>query len=112
MIVKNATKNALTLGAGVERKILSLGGQLMAVEFTFQKGAVGEIHSHPHEQIGYIVKGRFELNMEGKKEIVEAGDTYYAGPNVPHGVVALEDGKIFDVFTPQREDFLAQQQSS
>jgi quercetin dioxygenase-like cupin family protein len=78
----------------------------MAVEFTFKKGGVGKIHAHPHEQIGYIVSGKFELEADGVKQMVEAGDTYYVGPNVPHGVVALEDGVIFDAFTPQREDFL------
>jgi len=47
------------------------------------------------------------LEADGVKQMVEAGDTYYVKPNVLHGVVALEDGVIFDAFTPQREDFLA-----
>lgn len=105
MIVKNEAVSGQDLGDGVRRKILAVGGKLMAVEFTFKKGAVGEVHTHEHEQIGYIIEGKFELQMDGKKEIVEAGDTYYTAPQTPHGVVALEDGKIFDVFTPQREDF-------
>ncbi len=106
MIVNNESTEPVNVGPGVERKILSRGGAMMAVEFTFKKGAIGAVHSHPHEQLGYIVMGSFELEIDGKKEIVKAGDTYYTGPNVPHGVVALEDGKIFDAFTPQRGDFL------
>ncbi len=106
MIIRNEVAHAVQAEEGVKRKILSRGGKLMAVEFSFKKGAVGSVHSHPHEQIGYIVKGRFELEMEGKKEEIQAGDSYYVPANVPHGVVALEDGVIFDVFTPQREDFL------
>ncbi len=109
MIVKNDSAKHLDAGAGVTRKNLSRGGILMAVEFTFEKGAVGAVHSHPHEQIGYIVKGQFELEMNGGKQTVVAGDTYYVPSDTPHGVVALEAGVIFDVFTPHREDFIAQE---
>ena len=106
MILKHESAEAAHIAPGVERRILALGGRLMAVEFRFKKGAVGEVHTHPHEQIGYIVEGSFEVETDGNKAIAEAGDSYYAAPDVPHGVVALEDGVIFDVFTPQREDFL------
>lgn len=104
MIVKGNVP-AVTVGPGNERKVLAADGSLMAVEFSFKKGAVGALHSHPHEQIGYIVKGSFEFEMDGRKELLQAGDSYYVKPNVIHGVVALEDAIIFDVFTPQREDF-------
>jgi len=48
------------------------------------------------------------LSIGEKKEIVKAGDTYYVTPNVLHGVLALEESTILDVFTPQRDDFLKQ----
>jgi quercetin dioxygenase-like cupin family protein len=86
--------------------VLASGGTMMTVQFTFDKGAVGTPHTHVHEQVGYILKGRFELTLAGEESIVEAGDTYYVPPNVMHGVVALEDSVLLDVFTPQRQDFL------
>ena len=46
------------MGGGLTRKILSYNENLMTVELHFKKGAVGAKHSHPHEQIGYIVSGR------------------------------------------------------
>ena len=63
-------------------------------------------HSHPHEQIGYVVKGSFEITLGDEKTVINAGDTYYVPPDIIHGVVALEDGVLLDIFTPQREDFL------
>ena len=78
----------------------------MMVEVNFIKGSVGEIHAHTHEQISYIIKGSFEINIDGKREIIKAGDTFYVVPNALHGVLALEDSTILDVFTPQRDDFL------
>jgi quercetin dioxygenase-like cupin family protein len=79
----------------------------MSCEMTFKKGAVGALHSHPHEQIGYVVSGSFELEEENvEKKVIKAGDSYYIAPNVMHGVVALEDSKLLDIFTPMRKDFL------
>ena len=106
MVVKAQSSQAVVTAEGMQRKILAHDGSLMAVEFTFRQGAVGALHSHPHEQIGYIVKGRFELEIDGRKDTIAAGDSYYVAPGVPHGVVALEDAVILDVFNPQRQDFL------
>ena len=106
MVVINQEAQKQDLGGGLSRKMLALGGGMMAVEVSFEKGGIGAVHSHPHEQITYVLKGSFELNMNGEKSIIRQGDTYYTEPNLPHGVVALEDGMLLDVFTPQREDFL------
>jgi len=105
-IVKNPDVTALDLGEGVSRKILASGGGMMTVQFVFEEGSVGYLHTHPHEQVGYVVKGRFEISLANEKTIIETGDTYYVPPGVEHGVVALEEGILLDVFTPQREDFL------
>ena len=34
--------------AGVTRRVLAYAEDVMAVENTFAKGAVGSLHSHPH----------------------------------------------------------------
>jgi quercetin dioxygenase-like cupin family protein len=105
MISKNSEVAAVDLGEGVKRKILASGGGLMTVQFDFEKGSVGYLHTHPHEQVGYVVKGSFEITLAGHKSIIKVGDTYYVPSNVEHGVVALEEGVLLDVFSPQREDF-------
>ena len=106
MIVKNESVQLEKVGEGVHRKILASNGGLMTVEVIFNKGAIGAVHTHPHEQVCYVLAGSFEFDLNGKKEVITQGDTYYVEPNIPHGVVALEDGILLDVFTPQREDFL------
>jgi quercetin dioxygenase-like cupin family protein len=106
MIVENVKVRPTSAGPGVERKILASMGSLMSVEVKFEKGAVGAVHTHPHEQVSYVVRGSFEFELEGKKTIIKTGDSYYVKPGVAHGVVALEDSVILDIFTPQREDFL------
>lgn len=106
MYTRNKDIAVTELGGGVSRKILSHAPNLMTVELHFDKGAVGAPHSHPHEQIGYIIKGRLEYTEAGETTILQTGDTYYVAPDVVHGVVALEDTWLLDIFTPEREDFL------
>ncbi|KNC90734.1 cupin domain-containing protein [Trabulsiella odontotermitis] len=95
------------LGNGVTRRILAHSGSMMAVEVHFESGAVGAMHSHPHEQLTYVLAGRFRFTIDGKTQDVSAGDTLYKAPNVVHGCVCLEAGTLLDTFTPQRDDFLS-----
>lgn len=94
------------LGGGVKRKILAHGGKMMGVEVHFETGAIGAMHSHPHEQLTYVLSGTFEFTIGDETHIVKAGDTLYKQPNIIHGCICNEAGVLLDTFTPQREDFL------
>ena len=107
MVVVNKEKEYRDLGGGVQRKVLAYSDNIMNVELLFEKGAKGEIHSHPHEQIGYVISGSLVFHEEGKDDVtLNTGDTYYVAPNVPHGIDCLTDVKLLDIFTPMREDFV------
>lgn len=106
MIFKDNEIKITDLGGGVSRKVKAHGGTLLMAEVHFEKGSIGAMHSHPHEQVCYVAMGSFEYEENGEKSIISEGDTYYVAPDVPHGVVALEEGILIDIFTPQREDFL------
>jgi unsaturated pyranuronate lyase len=90
---------------GLKRRTLAQGQSLMMCEFTFDAQVEVPIHSHPHEQVGYLVEGRVEMNIDGKKNELVKGDSYYAPSNIPHGVVTLEPSVIMDTFYPPREDY-------
>jgi len=105
--VKNESVKSTACGTGVTRKILGRGGKLMMVEVTFKGGAIGALHSHPHEQVSYIANGSFEFDINENKQVVKKGDSIYIPTNEPHSALALEEGSIIvDIFTPQREEFL------
>jgi quercetin dioxygenase-like cupin family protein len=62
-------------------------------------------HSHPHEQIGYLVEGEFEFAIGSERFHVVPGQVWRIPGNVPHQVVAGEHFvRAVDVFTPVRED--------
>ena len=75
-------------------------------EITFEKGARGNVHSHPHTQVTYVAEGKFEFTVSGETQTVSKGDCVLMPPNAVHGTVCLEAGKLVDVFAPMREDFL------
>jgi unsaturated pyranuronate lyase len=94
------------LGNGIRRLILGYDPGLMMVRVEFKSGSVGEAHTHPHRQVTYVESGSFEVRVDDRKETLKKGDSFMAEPGVLHGVVALEDGCLIDVFNPAREDFL------
>lgn len=92
---------------GTQRRILSYGGKLMLVEFRFAAGVASAVHSHPHEQVGYVVSGEIDFIEEGTPaKRLGAGSSYYVSPNVRHHIVTYTPTVLVDCFTPLREDFL------
>lgn len=110
MTVKNlfpGHENALfDAGGGLTRKVGAYNENLMIVEVHFEKGTVAARHHHVHEQITYVISGKFEFTVGDETYIVAAGDSLYKQPNIEHGATCLEAGTLLDVFTPHREDFL------
>jgi quercetin dioxygenase-like cupin family protein len=101
-------EDVATTPEGGERRILSYGGGIMLVQFTFCAGVSAAVHSHPHEQIGYVVSGAIDLIMEGYEPArLTAGSSYYVAPNVRHGIITHEPTVLLDCFAPIREDFLS-----
>jgi len=95
------------MGNGVKRKIMSYDDRLMLVKVSFEKGGVGSLHKHHHSQISHVESGVFEVEIAGEKKVLAAGDGFYIPPNVMHGAVCHEAGVLIDVFSPMREDFVA-----
>ncbi|CAM4152165.1 cupin domain-containing protein [Vibrio agarivorans] len=106
MFVHNKDITLEDLGEGISRKVLAHNDNMMAVEVHFESGAVGAMHSHPHEQLTYVLSGKFEFTIGEETKVVEAGDTMYKEPNIEHGCVCLEAGVLIDNFTPMRKDFI------
>lgn len=94
------------LNEGVSRQILGYDVQVMMVKVSFEAGAIGTLHSHPHSQSSYVASGKFEVEIDGKMKLLVAGDGYFIEPDLMHGVKCLEAGVLVDAFSPVREDFL------
>jgi len=62
-------------------------------------------HSHMHEQVVNVLKGSFELTVDGNTAILEPGKVAVIPPNVKHSGRAVTYCELLDVFVPEREDY-------
>jgi quercetin dioxygenase-like cupin family protein len=95
-----------TLAEGVEMKPLVHGEKSLLCEFKLRKGSSIPPHAHPHEQTGYLVRGKIRFVTEGKEFQAEAGDSWCFKGDVEHSADVLEDAVIIEVFSPVRSEYL------
>jgi quercetin dioxygenase-like cupin family protein len=90
---------------GLRRQVMSFSPSMMLVRHRMRKGWVGARHSHPHEQLVYIVSGHLIFEHPGGRFEAKTGDSFLVSGGVEHQASALEDSEVLDVFTPYREDY-------
>jgi quercetin dioxygenase-like cupin family protein len=97
---------SFTLATGAAARAL-FGERAMLNLVELEPGAVIARHSHPHEQLGVILRGSMTLNVEGTDHVLSAMDVFTLPGGVEHEGVAGSDGAlVLDVFQPVREDYL------
>jgi quercetin dioxygenase-like cupin family protein len=106
MFVHGADSKETACDPGVTRKVLAWSDELMMCEFSFQEGAQGKAHAHPHRQVTYVAAGSFSFTIGEETRTVNSGDSMYIPANTVHSVAALSAGKLVDVFSPKRDEFL------
>ena len=65
-------------------------GTMTLVYWTVEKGAKMPLHSHLHEQVAHVLKGRFELTVDGVTQILEPGMVAVIPPHIPPWVFQSE----------------------
>jgi quercetin dioxygenase-like cupin family protein len=91
----------------ITRRIKAHDEKMMMVEVNFENGAIGYNHVHEHEQATYVLEGEFEFILGEERKIIKTGDTVYIPSMIDHGCLLKSvKGRLLDVFTPQRGDFL------
>ena len=106
IVVSNSEARESTPESGLTRKVLAYNDKLLLAEHRMERGWVGSIHSHPHEQVVYVVRGHLKVTCQGKTFEIHTGDTLLVRGGVEHGASAVEESLVIDVFTPCREDYI------
>lgn len=83
------------------------GDDVMLVMNWLQPGMETRPHSHPCEQIVYVVKGRMRFVIADEEIEVGAGGLVRIPPGVMHYGEPIGDEEVLnlDVFAPLREDY-------
>ncbi|HEY8286460.1 MAG TPA: cupin domain-containing protein [Chloroflexota bacterium] len=95
----------VNLGKGIRFKPI-FGRNLLFNYVFFEPHTEAPMHAHAEEQIGTMLEGEYEFEMNGEKRMIRPGDVYVVPPNVPHAARTFEHGCIaVDIFSPPRSGF-------
>ena len=91
---------------GLTRLVGAYNDKLFLAEHRMEQGWIGTAHSHPHDQMAYVISGRLRVRAGEETFEVGAGDTFVIRGGVEHQASAIEPSVVIDVFTPCREDYV------
>lgn len=86
--------------------------QLVAAEnmsiqhFRIEPGTKIPEHSHPHEQVGYMISGELTAVVGDEEHIFRPGDSYWFESDEPHGAINHGDEPAIGVgiYSPPRRN--------
>jgi quercetin dioxygenase-like cupin family protein len=100
-----ARTRSFQLADGVTAKAL-FGERAMLNLVELEPDAVVARHSHPHEQLGIILRGSMTLAVGGVDHVLEEMDGYALPGGIEHeGIAGAQGALVLDVFQPVREDY-------
>ncbi|MFM2483491.1 cupin domain-containing protein [Celerinatantimonas yamalensis] len=75
------------------------------IVFKYERGEKTD-HSHPVEQMGYVLSGKASLFIEDQEYSLKVGDAYYIPGGARHGFnVNSEEGlELIEVYTPPKPE--------
>jgi quercetin dioxygenase-like cupin family protein len=91
---------------GVQLRLLAAGEGANLQQYRIEPGGAVPEHSHPNEQIGYLLRGELAFVRDGETVLIEAGDSYRLAGAEPHAVENRGEtvAEGIDVFSPPRSD--------
>jgi len=104
-VVRASDVEPVEMVPGVWRRTLAWGERVMVIQTTLEERAIVPVHSHPHEQITYVIEGELSMDVEGQTHVLRAGDSLLFPSNMQHGATALTHTIVLDIFSPPREDY-------
>ena len=94
-----------SLAEGMSTRVFN-GKDAMISIVRIEPNRAGNVHSHPQEQWGLLLRGSGVRTQGGEEIPVREGDFWRTPGGVEHGFRAGPDGAvIYDVFAPPREEY-------
>ena len=105
-LVRDGEARESTPEPGLTRRVGAFNPRLFLAEHQMAKDWIGTAHSHPHDQMAYVIAGHLRVRAGTEVFEVRQGDSFVIRGGVEHQATALQASKVIDVFTPCREDYL------
>ena len=91
---------------GITRQLIT-GERLMVCRLSLAPGVITAVHSHPHEQMTLVERGRVRFHVAGADVFAAPGDVLLFPSGIEHGATILDVATVLvDIFSPPRLDFL------
>src|SRR3974390_289881 len=109
---KNADVEAVAVGAIEGKPVyggdllvkpLIKGDEMTFLEIHYAAGVGAPLHTHTHESLAYVVKGKVKSTVGSAEFIMGPGDVCRHPKGVLHGLEAIEDSVVVEIKSPAPE---------
>ena len=99
-IAVSAVEGKPTYGGELHVKPLIMGEEMTFLEIRYAAGVGAPLHTHTHESVAYVVKGKVKSTVGSEAFIMGPGDACRHPKGVLHGLEALEDSLVVEIKSP------------
>jgi len=96
----SAVEGKPTYGGELLVKPLIKGDEMTFLEIRYAAGVGSPLHTHTHESIAYVVKGKVKSTVDGEEFIMGPGDVCRHPAGVLHGLEAFEESLVVEIKSP------------
>jgi quercetin dioxygenase-like cupin family protein len=102
-ILRGERVTAAEVVPGVENSRFGEGSEMSLIRYEISPGERVPEHSHPHEQVGYVLAGHPTV-IQAEQTTMAPGDGYVIPGGERHGFANETDSPVvgIDVFSPPR----------
>jgi quercetin dioxygenase-like cupin family protein len=104
-VIKSDDSSMSSPEPGLRRQVMSYSKDIMLVRHKMEPGWIGAAHSHPHEQVVYVISGAIQLTIAGVTHALSAGDSILVAGGILHQACTDRASEVLDVFTPCRIEY-------
>jgi quercetin dioxygenase-like cupin family protein len=102
-VAVNAVEGKPLYGGEMLVKPLIKGDEMTFLEIHYAPGVGAPLHTHTHESIAYVVKGKVKSTVGGEEFIMGPGDVCRHPKGVLHGLEAIEESVVVEIKSPAPE---------
>ena len=99
----SAVEGKPTYGGDLVVKPLIKGEEMTFLEIRYAAGVGAPLHTHTHESIAYVVKGKVKSTVGTEEFIMGPGDVCRHPRGVLHGLEAIEESVVVEIKSPAPE---------
>ena len=102
-VAVKSVEGKAVFGGDLMVKPLMKGDEMTFLEIRYAAGVGAPLHTHTHESIAYVVKGKVKSTVGTEEFIMGPGDVCRHPTGVLHGLEAIEESVVVEIKSPAPE---------